>query len=94
MKRLFISSLALILLAAFAAPCLAERPAAVSTPSSDKASTDAAEKDQRTKTEKSCCPEKSYKFSFSGYFKGDAVHDLNRTYPGNFVLWVPYGGLC
>ncbi len=92
MKRLFISSLALILLAAFAAPCLAERPAAVSAPSPDKASTDAAEKDQRTKTEKSCCPEKSYKFSFSGYFKGDAVHDLNRTYPGNFVLWVPYGG--
>jgi hypothetical protein len=34
----------------------------------------------------------SYTFKFSGYFKGDAIYDKNRTYPGNFALWVPYGG--
>jgi opacity protein-like surface antigen len=92
MKRLFIVSLALILLAVFAVSTLAEGPAAVSTPSPNKSSTAVEKKDTCTEKEKSCCSEKSYKFIFSGYFKGDAVHDLNRTYPGNFVLWVPYGG--
>lgn len=92
MKRLFIVSVALLLLAVVAVPRLAARPASVSTPALDKASTAVEKKDTGAEKEKSCCPEKSYKFTFSGYFKGDAVHDLNRTYPGNFVLWVPYGG--
>jgi opacity protein-like surface antigen len=42
--------------------------------------------------DKDCCKDSnSYKFTFSGYFKGDAIYDLNRTYPGNYAIWVPYG---
>lgn len=79
MKRLSIVLLALFICAAWTAPALA--------------GADAASAAGEAKQEK-CCKEKShaYSFTFSGFFKGDAIFDANRTYPGNFAIWVPYGG--
>lgn len=86
MKRLTIVLFVLMLCAAWIVPALADRPAGTS------AAGDAEKK--TAKEEKFCCKEKShsYMFTFSGYFKGDAIYDANRTYPGNYAIWVPYGG--
>jgi hypothetical protein len=51
--------------------------------------TPAGEKDTRRSKDSP-----SYTFTFSGYFKGDAIYDKNLTYPGNFAIWVPYGDPC
>ena len=86
MKHLSIVMLAVMLCALWIVPALAERPAGLSA---------AGEAEKKcAKDEKACCKEKSpsYAFGFSGYFKGDAAYDANRTYPGNFAIWVPYGG--
>lgn len=76
MKRLSIVMLALMLCAVWIVPAGGEA------------------KKSAAKDEKACCKDKShsYKFTFSGYFKGDAIYDANRAYPGNFALWIPYGG--
>ncbi len=80
---------------------LAEQPAGPATPgetartaASTSAPAAGETKKTCTKKEAACCKEKShsYMFTFSGYFKGDAIYDANRTYPGNFAIWVPYGG--
>ena len=80
MKRLYIVLLAVMLCAVLTASAVCEAPGEV--------------KKEEAKKEAGCCKDKShsYKFTFSGFFKGDMVYETNRTYPGNFALWVPYGG--
>ena len=86
MKRVYIALIAVLLCAAWTAHALAERPD-LPTPIAD------AKKAGDEKKE-ACCKSKShaYAFTFSGYFKGDAIYESNRSYPGNFAIWVPYGG--